>query len=227
VDGMKLAEDKMNIDCKNHDLQNRSQKGVRKARLRRIRIRKNKISGKMIKIYDNQERAPPEEELSNSYDEFDMKLDELQELLTVKTPQSDAGDTRYMRPGKVQIDACNVEDIQPNEDEVSIKNLVIEGRKHMQVKEFEKALGYFNRALELDHQYLDAWSTKGNLLWETGQDKDPIKNLVIEGKKYMQIKEFDKALICFDLALVLDPQYLDAWSAKGNLLRETTKIKNQ
>ncbi len=222
-----LAEDKENIDGKSHNLQSASQKGVRKARLHRIRIRKVRSSGKTIEDYDSQENAPQEEDLSTSYDDFDTKLDELQQLLIEKTDQSDAGDAKNIQPGEVHIDARNAEDTQRDEDEVSIESLVIEGEKHMQIKEFEKALGYFNRALELDPLYLDAWSTKGNLLWEAGQDKDPIKNLVIEGKKHMQIKEFDKALICFDLALVLDPQHLDAWSAKGNLLRETTKIKNQ
>ena len=57
----------------------------------------------------------------------------------------------------------------------------------------------------------------------TGKDTTSNKDLVLKGRKHMEKREFDKAEVCFDLALELDPQYWDAWSAKGDLLFEKEK----
>ncbi len=47
-----------------------------------------------------------------------------------------------------------------------------------------------------------------------------LEKLVNKGKLHMEKGEFQEAMTCFDKALELDPQCVDAWGAKGNLLLE-------
>jgi tetratricopeptide (TPR) repeat protein len=47
-----------------------------------------------------------------------------------------------------------------------------------------------------------------------------LEKLVNKGKLHMEKREFKEAMNCFDMALELDPQCVDAWGAKGNLLLE-------
>jgi tetratricopeptide (TPR) repeat protein len=47
-----------------------------------------------------------------------------------------------------------------------------------------------------------------------------LEKLVNKGKLHMEKGEFKEAMNCFDMALELDPQCVDAWGAKGNLLLE-------
>ena len=132
----------------------------------------------------------------------------------------DGHDVEDMQPAEGHLDAYSTENIQPSEDEGSIEILLLEGRKHMEMEEFEEAISYFDRVLELDPHHLDAWSAKGDALLGVSENKPTIEKLVIEGKEYLQRKEFEKALICFDRALELDPHHLDAWGLKGDALLE-------
>jgi tetratricopeptide (TPR) repeat protein len=113
------------------------------------------------------------------------------------------------------------------EEEISLEDIITEGRKHMKNKDYDKALHCFDRVLEYDPQCLDAWSAKGDLFLQMSREEVSLEKLVIKGKMYMESREFDLALGCFDRALELDPQCLDAWSAKGIVLIEMEKGKKK
>ncbi|UCE38429.1 MAG: tetratricopeptide repeat protein [Thermoplasmata archaeon] len=113
------------------------------------------------------------------------------------------------------------------EEEISLDDLIAQGRKYMKNREFDKALSCFDRVLELDPQYLDAWSAKGDLMLQMSRDEVSLEKLVIEGRLHMEKREFDLALGCFERALELDPQCLDAWSSKGIVLMEMEKGKKK
>jgi tetratricopeptide (TPR) repeat protein len=128
-----------------------------------------------------------------------------------------------IQPDETHLDAHSAENTQSNKEEVSIENLLLEGKKHMEEGEIEKALVCFDRVLEFEPHHLDAWSLKGDALLRVGKNKPSIEKLVIEGREHLQKKDFEKALLCFDRALELDPHHLDAWSAKGDALLEKEK----
>ncbi len=67
-------------------------------------------------------------------------------------------------------------------------------------REYVKAIENYDRALELDPKYLDAWYNKGLAL--------------------SNLKKYEEALTCYDRALELDPKYLEAWNNKGQLLKQ-------
>jgi tetratricopeptide (TPR) repeat protein len=113
------------------------------------------------------------------------------------------------------------------EEEISLDDIITEGRKHMKNKNYDKALHCFDRVLEYDPQCLDAWSAKGDLFLQMSREEVSLEKLVIKGRMHMENKEFDQALGCFDRALELDPQCLDAWSAKGIVLIEMEKGKRK
>ena len=145
--------------------------------------------------------------------------------------------TKYIKPNQGHLDGHHIKDIQPDHEHLdghriennqtykglSIEQLVEEGKKHLENKEYEKALGYLDRALELDPQHLDAWSLKGDALLETAKHKPDVEKLVKEGRMHLQKQDFEKAMVCFDRALELDPSHLDAWGLKGDTLLEKEK----
>jgi tetratricopeptide (TPR) repeat protein len=64
--------------------------------------------------------------------------------------------------------------------------------------QFEQALECFNKSLELDPQFEDAWLGKSVALYN--------------------LKRYQDALQSIDRALELDPEYAMAWSMKGEIL---------
>jgi tetratricopeptide (TPR) repeat protein len=120
-------------------------------------------------------------------------------------------------------------ELMPNiyEEEISLDDLITEGRKHMKNKDYDQALACFDRVLEYDPQCLDAWSAKGDLMLQMSREEVSLEKLVIKGRMHLEKREYDKALGCFDRALELDPQCLDAWSAKGIVLIEMEKGKKK
>jgi tetratricopeptide (TPR) repeat protein len=74
-----------------------------------------------------------------------------------------------------------------------------QGIEHAQNGEYTKALQAFESALELEPDYVLAWSDKGNVLQELNRPEE--------------------ALDAYGKALDLDPEFVNAWYGKGNVLR--------
>jgi len=65
-------------------------------------------------------------------------------------------------------------------------------------KNYEKAIGYYDKIIEMDIRNTDAWNSKGNALGNLGR--------------------YDEAIRCYDKALEIDPEHAYAWHNKGSAL---------
>jgi len=69
---------------------------------------------------------------------------------------------------------------------------------------FDEAIVCFDRALEINPEYAEAWYNKGFALGNLGK--------------------FDEAIVCYDRALEINPEYAEAWNNKGVALDELGKF---
>jgi len=60
---------------------------------------------------------------------------------------------------------------------------------------YEQAVTEFNKAIELDLEYAEAYNNRGNAYWNKGN--------------------FDRAIADYDKAIELDPEYAEAYSNRG------------
>ena len=60
---------------------------------------------------------------------------------------------------------------------------------------YEQAITEFNKAIELDPEYAEAYNNRGNAYWNKGN--------------------FDRAIADYDKAIELDPEYAEAYSNRG------------
>lgn len=65
---------------------------------------------------------------------------------------------------------------------------------------FQLAINYYDKAIQENPKFIDAWFNKGNALYS--------------------IKNFTEAIICYDHTIQLNPKYSEAWFNKGNTLQE-------
>ncbi len=217
-----LTKNNKNIHGKRYDFQTESQKGPKKRKL--LKFRRKRLKRKLKNVeekfleeetkkdvgksedeltivapsnlgtFTSKQNAMEKEDLSDIYEEIYADLDELVSLLNQKSVHLDGQSYEDVQSGEVRLDANSLEntqsrmvllephsvtDIIPNKrlmdtddvndmvtNEVSVDKLIIVGREHLKRKEFEKALGCFNRALKLDPNHLDAWIAKGDVLLE-------------------------------------------------------------
>ena len=101
-----------------------------------------------------------------------------------------------------------------------------------------EALQSFEKAINLDPNNADALSNAGNILQERGQIAEAIEyferaiNIRQDktffyncGNAHEGLKEYDKAIIKYDQAINLDPNYADAYFGKSLILLKTGKYK--
>ena len=55
--------------------------------------------------------------------------------------------------------------------------------------------------------------------------ENQIDNLVEEGKKYLKLQQYEKAIECFDKAIELNPKNDSLWAIKGRALQESGQLK--
>ncbi|NCY12871.1 MAG: tetratricopeptide repeat protein [Burkholderiaceae bacterium] len=92
---------------------------------------------------------------------------------------------------------------------------------------------YFYKPLKIDLTYHEAWSNKGNALYELKRFDEAIvlhdKALNLKpdyaeawsnkGVTLNELKRYDEAIVHYDQALRLKPEYAEAWSNMGNTLQ--------
>ena len=62
-------------------------------------------------------------------------------------------------------------------------------------KNYERAIEYYDKIIEIDIRNANAWNNKGNAL--------------------CNLRRYDEAIRCYDKALEIDPEYANAWNNKG------------
>ena len=81
---------------------------------------------------------------------------------------------------------------------MDVRGLLKEGDRFLNKRDPEKALEYYEEAINIDNQCAEAWYKKGNVL--------------------SKIKEYEKALEVYEKAVDMRPTYAEAWYKKGNIL---------
>ena len=81
---------------------------------------------------------------------------------------------------------------------IDVRGLLKEGDRFLNKRDPEKALEYYEEAINIDKQCAEAWYKKGNVL--------------------SKLKEYEKALEVYEKAVDMRPTYAEAWYKKGNIL---------
>lgn len=115
-----------------------------------------------------------------------------------------------------------------------IEELFLEGAKLLTLKQFDSALEFFNKVLEIDPNYVKALEARAVIYLQKKEielaQADLEKAISIEpknarlyfrlGQVYYGKKDFDKALELFTQAIDLEPMYPAAYMARSQILRE-------
>jgi tetratricopeptide (TPR) repeat protein len=188
---------------------------------------------------EHSEEEPGEVE-PESYGDLGDNLNELERLLVEKADHVEASGEEEAQSEEASLDnnesveseqeepTPGLEDLEANLDE--LQDLLVTDSAHLDGQKVNiKPSG----EAHLDgHQIQD----QGELIgmdahssdYEPSQNiKESLETLMSRGKKHMERREFKQAMNCFDMALELDPQYVDAWGAKGDLLLEMDKEEEE
>jgi tetratricopeptide (TPR) repeat protein len=95
----------------------------------------------------------------------------------------------------IEIQGIKAGDLQISKNELSSKEYILKGNEHSYKKEYNEAIRWYDKAIEIDYNNFDLWFNKGNALDELGKYKEAIK--------------------CYDKALELNPNDVYAWNNKG------------
>lgn len=76
-----------------------------------------------------------------------------------------------------------------------LKEHLLKGNEFYYKEEYEKSIEYFDKALEIDPKYADAWNNKGAAL--------------------IRLEKYNEAIECCDKAINIDPNNANAWCNKG------------
>jgi tetratricopeptide (TPR) repeat protein len=113
--------------------------------------------------------------------------------------------SRIEREEGKEIQEIKVGEVQISKNELSLKEIILKGNEHYYNKEYNEAIKYYDKALEIDPKYALAWNNKG----------------VAVGK----LEKYNEAIGCYDKALEIDPKDADEWYNKGNALHDLGKYK--
>ncbi len=98
----------------------------------------------------------------------------------------------------MEIQEIKVGEMQISKNELSSKEIILEGNGHFYKKEYDEAIECYDRAMELDANNPEAWFDKGCAL----------------GKQ----KRYDEAIEWYDKAMEMKPDYAFGLNNKGNAL---------
>jgi tetratricopeptide (TPR) repeat protein len=99
------------------------------------------------------------------------------------------------------------------------------------------AIDCYEKAIEIDPNFDEAWNNKGNSLYQLGRFKESTEDYnralkinpinidawTNKGKTLRQIEKYDESLESFNKSLEINPQNADAWANKGKTLRQIGK----
>ena len=85
----------------------------------------------------------------------------------------------------------------------------------------EEAVQCYNKALEIDPKYVDAWYGKGDALYIMGR----CSKAVVDLEDALVLAFLEEALLCFDKVLKLAPQNKGASGRKQQTLKAIRDLK--
>jgi tetratricopeptide (TPR) repeat protein len=135
---------------------------------------------------------------------------------------------------RVHIEQIKAGDLQISRTELQLKDLISEGNVYYYKGDYMKSIAYYDEALKIDGNYVDAWYNKGLAFGNLGRYAEAIQcyNKALEidkkyanawyGKGYAldELGKYDEAIQSYDKALEIDKKHADAWTSKGIALRK-------
>ena len=128
-----------------------------------------------------------------------------------------------------KIQEIKAGDLQISTKELTLKEIILKGKKYSYEKEYDRAIEYFDESIKLDPQDANAWSNKGLALNNMGKCNDAIKyferslrvdpNYALawynKGWALGELGKYKEAIKCHDKSIDLNPNYALAWNNKG------------
>jgi tetratricopeptide (TPR) repeat protein len=75
-----------------------------------------------------------------------------------------------------KIEEIRAENIQISRNELSLKKYNLKGNEHLYKKEYSNAISWYDKAIELDPNYIAAWNNKGLALSKSGKYEEAIEH---------------------------------------------------
>jgi tetratricopeptide (TPR) repeat protein len=142
---------------------------------------------------------------------------------------------------KFILEMVKLEDIEKKLDNPFFKLLFfanIVGVAFHNFKYHEEAITCYDKAIEIDPQYADAYLNKGNPLSALGRKEEAIKcyDKAIEinseyaeaylnkGNTLLDLGRYEEAICCYDKAIEINPQYAEAYLNKGIALSARSRF---
>jgi len=147
--------------------------------------------------------------------------------------------SRIEREEGRQIQEIKVGEMQISKNELSLKEIVLKGNEHYYNKEYREAIGWYDKALEVDPKDSGTLYNKGLALFDLGKYEEAIewydKALEVDPKyadalnnksiALNRLKKYEEAMDCINKAIELDPKHANAWYNKGAVLNNLGKYK--
>ena len=142
--------------------------------------------------------------------------------------------SQEVKPGRfLAASPLKNESIPPGEGNANATELNNKGAALYYQGKYDEAIQAYNKALEINPQFADAWSSKGNALNSLSKYDEAIQacDKAIEinpqfaeawnnkGAALYYQGKYDEAIQAYDKAIEINPQFADAWSSKGNALK--------
>jgi tetratricopeptide (TPR) repeat protein len=102
-----------------------------------------------------------------------------------------------------QIQEIKIGDLQISKNYISLKEYLLQGNERYYIQDYDEAIKWYDKAINLDINNSEAWFDKGCAL---GQQK-----------------KYNEAIECYDKALAIKPDYVDALNNKGWTLSKMKK----
>ncbi len=97
-----------------------------------------------------------------------------------------------------EIQELNYGDTHLSKNEILIKEIIIKGEEYYFLKEYDRAIECYDKAVKINAVEKYAWNGKGMALNKLG--------------------DYEQSLECHDKAVKIDPEYAKAWNDKGEVL---------
>jgi tetratricopeptide (TPR) repeat protein len=131
-----------------------------------------------------------------------------------------------------QIQEIKAGDLEISNNELLLKEIVLKGNEHVYKNEYNEALGWYDKAIEINPYDANVWNNKGYALDGLGNYKEAIKcfDKAIEINPYDDVSWYNKgyaldglgnykeAIKCYDKAIEINPNRVDVRADKGTAL---------
>jgi len=168
-----------------------------------------------------------------------------EEALKIKPGDKASADLRNQALFESNKDNSNVEELEEslhNHPQKAVE-WFFKGSEKLNVNKLEEALNNFNKALEIDSTFVEAFYGKSTVYYQQQNFKEAIKNFdeiiklkpgiaalmldlwINKGVCHKKLGEYDEAIKCYEEALKINPKIGDTWTNLGNVLIELERYQ--